>query len=470
LSSDAGVGPVAPADASVIGDRSACASDADCVARLPPTTPPNCADAICDATAKQCIFRAKDGDGDGYRAASCTAADATPIEIGADCDDTDPLINPGKPERCNNKDDNCNGLIDENIPPDKSQSCTVGLGLCSRVGNKTCNAGQWTGCSATPGVPTPDFPICDGQDHDCDGMPNTGCDCKTGSQQTCSMGECTDSVRTCNGGKWSGCTAVVNRSRYYLDSDGDNYPIDTDRLCPGDPKTTQPGWRIDNGGFQQNEYPECDNDPNRHPGATQICGQDMNCDRQPDVPPGGACNATQNISQGCTFTASCGATMPGSQSCNAGTGCYWNSCSPTPSDKRWSGSDPALFHDTNCSHDGGDGTWWVNYKPFSIPTCEAQYGPYDSAFAPGVYKVGFRINCTGGGSNAHIDAAVNGGSGVIAQRDVNLASGVNCYELHNVSIVSCAQLEFRVRTLNGLHSVQILDTHVAPDDGGNACN
>ena len=41
-----------------------------------------------------------DADGDGY-------------PVPEDCDDTDPLIYPGAPERCNGLDDNCDGNIDE---------------------------------------------------------------------------------------------------------------------------------------------------------------------------------------------------------------------------------------------------------------------------------------------------------------------------------------------------------------------
>jgi hypothetical protein len=43
----------------------------------------------------------RDADGDGH--AACTA----------DCDDTDPAIHPAAPERCNQRNDDCNGLVDE---------------------------------------------------------------------------------------------------------------------------------------------------------------------------------------------------------------------------------------------------------------------------------------------------------------------------------------------------------------------
>ncbi len=65
-----------------------------------------------------------DEDGDGY-GEGCAA--------GADCDDTDPWVNPGADEVCNLRDDNCNGLVDEgalNACGNCSANCAYdGLGI-----------------------------------------------------------------------------------------------------------------------------------------------------------------------------------------------------------------------------------------------------------------------------------------------------------------------------------------------------
>jgi len=62
----------------------------------------------------------EDGDGEG-----CAA--------GADCDDSDPWVNPGADEVCNLRDDNCNGLVDEgalNACGNCSANCAYdGLGI-----------------------------------------------------------------------------------------------------------------------------------------------------------------------------------------------------------------------------------------------------------------------------------------------------------------------------------------------------
>ena len=75
-----------------------CLIDADCAPRM-------CADVRCLAGTCELVddLIDRDGDGDGPAAMGC----------GTDCDDTNPAVRPGVPERCNAIDDDCDGSIDE---------------------------------------------------------------------------------------------------------------------------------------------------------------------------------------------------------------------------------------------------------------------------------------------------------------------------------------------------------------------
>ena len=63
-----------------------------------------------------------DGDGDGFgdsdQAAQACSAPADHVQDATDCDDGDPGVNPGAPERCEptGRDDDCDGLVDEDDP------------------------------------------------------------------------------------------------------------------------------------------------------------------------------------------------------------------------------------------------------------------------------------------------------------------------------------------------------------------
>lgn len=120
-----------------------------------------------------------------------------------DCDDNDAMINPNATEVCNNKDDDCDGLVDE-AWPSKGQPCTSGIGECTRVGEWVCKAdGSGIECSAQPGSPVPE--VCDNKDNDCDGLTDEDL------TRPCSS-PCGSGTETCIAGQWVNCTAMQPKS------------------------------------------------------------------------------------------------------------------------------------------------------------------------------------------------------------------------------------------------------------------
>lgn len=90
----------------------------------------------------------------------------------------------GDPETCNGRDDDCDGVIDEDFVAGIECGADA-LGECRRPGRATCVDGTLIctdpdGTRVQPGEP--DFEVCDGLDDDCDGVADNACACAEGEQ------------------------------------------------------------------------------------------------------------------------------------------------------------------------------------------------------------------------------------------------------------------------------------------------
>ncbi|MBL8916664.1 MAG: hypothetical protein JNM17_38540, partial [Archangium sp.] len=83
----------------------------------------------------------------------------------------------GVPEVCNGADDDCDGVIDNDLTFTAGEladagifedgGCSVGVGVCARTAGAVCAASGQVTCGAVAG--TPGTEICDALDNDCDG-------------------------------------------------------------------------------------------------------------------------------------------------------------------------------------------------------------------------------------------------------------------------------------------------------------
>ncbi|MDP2317412.1 MAG: MopE-related protein [Pseudomonadota bacterium] len=141
-------------------------------------------DGLADNQAIDALTTYTDLDGDGFgdpsTALAACVAPALGVTDGSDCDDTDPVVFPGAYERCDGRDEDCDGDIDGGAIDGRTRYPDLdGDGYGDE-------AGAVTACDALGAVEPGDcddadadvFPgadeRCDAVDTDCDGLPDVG--------------------------------------------------------------------------------------------------------------------------------------------------------------------------------------------------------------------------------------------------------------------------------------------------------
>ena len=218
-----------------------------------------------------------DGDLHGDVNASTVACEAPQAHVatGYDCDDSDPTIGPDAHESCNGVDDNCNGVIDDNVATTdfyldldgdgwgdayvKIQACAAPDGYSAQSGDCEDHAD-----TAYPGAPE----LYDGLDNDCDGTvdEDTVAYDDDGDGYTELDGDCDDSAARANpdaietaNGIDDDCDGLIDEGTSAYDDDGDG---------------------------QSEAEGDCDDeDPDTWMGAPEWCdGVDRDCDGVADSP------------------------------------------------------------------------------------------------------------------------------------------------------------------------------------------
>ena len=294
----------------------------------------NCNGQVDELGCQGCITYYKDEDQDGYGVTGDTECLSEPLAPytatnGGDCDDSDGNINPGSWERCDQKDNDCDGQTDE----ENAVGCLVyyrdfdGDNYGTAYHRCLCAPDPETGFTATQSGDCNDndasinpsaIEKCNNTDDNCDGhiddegaqgctiyyydgdhdtfgvTGDTRCLCSPSGKYTAtSGGDCNDTdpsvnpgaIEKCNG-KDDDCDHLTDEERtsgqceidgytlYYYDGDGDAYGVTGNTKCLCSPS----------GKYTATSGGDCnDTDPSVNPGAIEKCnGKDDDCDQQTD--------------------------------------------------------------------------------------------------------------------------------------------------------------------------------------------
>lgn len=117
-------------------------------------------------------------------------------------------------ETCNNIDDDCNGKIDDGVSRDCGSN--VSIGIC-RQGVQKCVNGEWDYCEK---IVYPQNEICNNLDDNCNGVIDEDISRPCGNSPL--IGGCKNGLQKCNNGKWSKCEGYVFPSNEVCNGVDDN--------------------------------------------------------------------------------------------------------------------------------------------------------------------------------------------------------------------------------------------------------
>ena len=252
-----------------------------------------------------------DSFGAGTQVALCSFALGYSF-VDGDCNDDEPAVYPGATEYCDGLDNDCNGSIDDNAVDPRSlwpdldgdgEGAGILVSGCPRAGYAT----SFSDCDDNNNtIYTGAAELCDGVDHDCDGLINENSStdalllfqdsdgdgfgdpslplysCTLTDDTSADYSDCDDQKSSiypsapeyCNGSD-DDCDGGVDEAdavdilTFYLDSDGDGYgdPLSLTYAC------------IAPAGYVNRDDDCDDTDATFHPNAEESCdGFDQNCD------------------------------------------------------------------------------------------------------------------------------------------------------------------------------------------------